>query len=429
MIGGLLGPEPSLCSVPSESGERTTGKRSIPRRPSEAVPSSHRRRGGYGSGLSERESGNNVVTFSNATPGPKREIWGGRSTRDRPTELNGPSYSLSGRGTYLLPATDEGGSSAEGNIDVWPANSLSGSTSGYSRAFAQRGKRQFSGRSEAPPKPKLLKKLERFIRDEFAALSLDRSRGPSKASLQVYREAFHMFITGFRAYKSVLLAIEHEYDLMIEKYSARLRCLPDLEARLATIQQHHAQELSKLKRWHRDEIESMQRKVAASTARAAKAEQLLHHARCPQQPKRTPEAEALIESMHEANAKLRRALHLTKVKSMEAEQECLRLQTTVETTDEYRALERKLKKVSQEASSSRSAARKSKAVHDAGMQKLKRTLEEKDATIERLCAERERLMESQSALIKSLEEATKRRRQDANAGEKGTATFLTASSD
>ena len=243
--GGLLGAEPSVGSQPSLA--ILDGEQSVPRRPPAAQRMSR-----PGVRIRAQYEPQNVPT----------------STRERHTELNGASYSLSvagHRGTYLMPST-ENEKSADRNIDVWPAVSATDPAAGLARSFMQQRVR--GAASKPTSKPKLLEKIERFIRDEFSALAIDRSQGPSRATLQVYREAFDMFTAQFRAYKPLLLSIKHEYELLIEKYAARLRCLPALEGRLATLEERHAHEMDALRRGHREACAALAQRLIETEARA-----------------------------------------------------------------------------------------------------------------------------------------------------------------
>ena len=368
MPGGLLGEEPSVVSRASvlmaDSG-------SVPRRP-EGQPA---QRSNFGS----------IRRSSTTQRDPRHRLPQTISTRDMPTELNGHSYSLSvgdNQGTYLMPST-KNESSAERSVAVWPA---------------------VSGTSSTTSKPKLLQKLEKFIRDEFAALSINRSNGSSRASLQVYREAFDMFMSRFRAYKPLLLSIKQEYELLLEKYAARLRCLPALEGRLATLQRQHARELQELQLEHCSARAALEEKLHSAEARAMHSEQELRKARASLQ--KGPKVNSdVVEGMREANSALRRALKQAEIKRMELEMEILRLQTSVETTPEYHAISRKLKRVSEDSKRLGDKLRLHERRSTKRIEELESDLASKVTSLARAAKERDRLLADQSVLIATLKEA------------------------
>ena len=96
----------------------------------------------------------------------------------------------------------------------------------------------------AQTEPELLHKLVQFVRTELTKLG---SPGIDER-LEVFRRAFHHFISTFGAYAPFLLAVGRAYDDALEKARGTGADVHDLSSRLATMQSESAQLLGDWRR-------------------------------------------------------------------------------------------------------------------------------------------------------------------------------------
>ena len=69
---------------------------------------------------------------------------------------------------------------------------------------------------------------------------------PNSTRLQVFREAFDRFMDEFKTYTPVLKRIKSEYERLLSNQGSRLRHIPVLKARLATIMDETSNRIAQL---------------------------------------------------------------------------------------------------------------------------------------------------------------------------------------
>ncbi|KAI8893904.1 hypothetical protein BC833DRAFT_606862 [Globomyces pollinis-pini] len=96
-------------------------------------------------------------------------------------------------------------------------------------------------------KPIFLKKLLSFIREELRVLDATDDEPGTPRRLQVYTEAFDLYIREFRSYEPVLSDIKREYDLIIENQCHHLSQYEIVKSKLSVMEFRIQKEIDKVK--------------------------------------------------------------------------------------------------------------------------------------------------------------------------------------
>jgi hypothetical protein len=82
-----------------------------------------------------------------------------------------------------------------------------------------------SPRTYVSSRPALLRQIDEYLHEKLSALSADDQAFTEdwlgNQRLKAYREAFQMYIDESNIYKPFLLALKHEYEVLLDFFSGR----------------------------------------------------------------------------------------------------------------------------------------------------------------------------------------------------------------
>ena len=94
-------------------------------------------------------------------------------------------------------------------------------------------------------KPKLLKKLERYVNDELRELD-QLHCAPNATRIKVFRQAFQKFISEFKSYSVFLEMVKNEYDSLLSIYASKLHAIPTMQAEILSLRKGANQNIENL---------------------------------------------------------------------------------------------------------------------------------------------------------------------------------------
>jgi hypothetical protein len=90
---------------------------------------------------------------------------------------------------------------------------------------SSKGKTISSPRTYVPSRPQLLRHIEGYLHEHLSQLTEDDQTFSEdwlgNKKFQIYREAFQMYLDDSNIYKPFLLAVKHEYEVLLDYFSGR----------------------------------------------------------------------------------------------------------------------------------------------------------------------------------------------------------------
>jgi hypothetical protein len=128
------------------------------------------------------------------------------------------------------------------------------------------GKTISSPRTYVPSRPLLLRHIEEYLQEHLSQLTVDDQTYTedwlANKKLQIYREAFQLYLNDSNIYKPFLLAVKHEYEVLLDFFSGRARNQLKVKTDVASRQREFVQQLKQKDEDHREEVRRLKNELA-----------------------------------------------------------------------------------------------------------------------------------------------------------------------